>query len=71
VRTINIPNNARIIPNIPFEVDFPQMVEMRTKTWAHNFKIYVYPSLPIKEIQELYCPNNGRPTKNLRTMTNL
>jgi hypothetical protein len=51
VRIKNIPNNARIIPNTPFEEDFPQMVEMRTKTWAHNFKSYVYPSLPIKEIQ--------------------
>jgi hypothetical protein len=43
----------------------------KAKSWAELFKTKIYHSLPITEITDLYCNNNGRSTKNLRTMTSV
>jgi hypothetical protein len=36
--------------------------------WASTFREEILPKLPVEKVAKLYCPDNGRPTKNLRTM---
>jgi hypothetical protein len=37
-------------------------------TWAPQFRIQFLYNLPTDEIGKLYCPDNGRPTKELKAV---
>jgi hypothetical protein len=39
--------------------------------WPDVFLNEVYPNLPVDKVKELYCADNGRPTKDLSTMTGM
>jgi hypothetical protein len=40
-------------------------------SWATFYRDNILPTLPIDQIRDLYCSHNGRPTKDLYTLTNL
>jgi hypothetical protein len=39
--------------------------------WPESFREYVLPAIPVALIAETFCPDNGRPTHDLLTMTAL
>jgi hypothetical protein len=39
--------------------------------WAQQFRTEIIPLIPVEAVAELFCPNNGRPTKDLTTMCGL
>ena len=48
-----------------------KIYESLANSWAATFRREVLPNLPIHKITQAYCQSNGRPTKDLVTLTGL
>jgi hypothetical protein len=69
--TKEAPKNSSLFSPIDMLGHESKCYDRMTKDWSYYFRYNVLPILPIDEIEQLYCSNNGRATKDLYTMTAL
>ena len=73
MRTLrDIPANQESEVNITFSGPLRlRCDEYLANCWGAKFRTQILPLLPVDKIAESFCPSNGRPTKDLVTMTGL
>jgi hypothetical protein len=71
MRTTEGPNNASMFTPMDMLGDKSKRYKQLDNSWATYFRDNILHILPMDLIEQLYCENNGRPTKDLYTLTGM
>jgi hypothetical protein len=69
MRTTDEPKNSSMFTLMNMSGDKYKRSKQLDNSWATYFRDNILPILPMDQIEQLYCENNGRPTKELCALT--